>query len=47
MPYYVEDWIITILILTWAVIWGVATKTVNQNKGYEGGFWWGFFHSLE
>lgn len=22
--------------------WGFVTKTINKNKGYEGGFWWGF-----
>ena len=24
-------------------LWGFATKTINENKGYEGGFAWGFF----
>lgn len=32
-----------ILIVVWALVWGFATKTVNENKGYEGGFWWGFW----
>lgn len=32
-----------ILLLTWAVIWGVATKKVIENKGYtENWFIWGF-----
>ncbi len=29
--------------IVWGIIWGFATKTVNENKGYEGGFWLGFF----
>ena len=24
-------------------IFGAVTKTMNENKGYYGGFWWGFF----
>lgn len=26
-----------------ACIFGAITKAINENKGYEGGFWWGFF----
>ncbi len=28
------------------VIMGIVTKTINENKGYEGGFAWGFFLNL-
>ena len=24
-------------------IFGAVTKSINQNRGREGGFWWGFF----
>ena len=27
-------------------IWGFVTKAVNENKGYDGGFWLGFFLGL-
>ncbi len=26
-----------------AVIMGFVTKSINNNRGREGGFWWGFF----
>lgn len=29
-----------------AVVWGFVTKTINENKGYSGGFAWGFFLGL-
>lgn len=32
-------------LLGWAIvssIFGVITKNINENKGYYGGFWWGF-----
>lgn len=32
--------IIGILIL-WGIM-GFVTKTISNNKGYDGGFWWGF-----
>ncbi|MBR6385798.1 MAG: hypothetical protein IKS03_06750 [Ruminococcus sp.] len=34
-------WIIVSIVIT-ALICGFATKTINENKGYEGGFLWGF-----
>ncbi|MBR6385667.1 MAG: hypothetical protein IKS03_06085 [Ruminococcus sp.] len=34
-------WIIVSIVIM-AFICGFATKTINENKGYEGGFWWGF-----
>ena len=37
MWFYVLGYIIT------GVIWGYATKTINESKGYEGGFWLGFW----
>ncbi len=30
-------------VLIWAVIWGCITKKINENKGYVGGFAWGFW----
>lgn len=31
-------------IVIWGVVWGFATETVIENKGYtENWFWWGFF----
>ena len=35
-----------IAIIVWGLVWGYATKTVNENKGYEGGFWLGFIGFL-
>ncbi|MBQ5475307.1 MAG: SHOCT domain-containing protein [Lachnospiraceae bacterium] len=32
-----------IIYLIWGIIWGIVTLKVNENKGYQGGFWWGFF----
>ncbi len=33
-----------IVILILSCIWGLATYTINSNKGYyNNGFWWGFF----
>ncbi len=32
------------IIIFWACIWGFATQSVIQNRGYdENWFWWGFF----
>lgn len=31
------------LLLIWALGWGFITSIVSSNKGYDGGFWWGFF----
>lgn len=33
----------TLGYLVTAIIWGIITYSVNNNKGYYGGFWWGFF----
>ena len=30
-------------VALWCSIWGIATNIINENRGYEGGFWWGFF----
>ena len=35
-----------LVVLIWAVIWGCITKKINQDKGYEGGFAWGFWLGL-
>lgn len=32
-----------LFFLIGGLIWGVITKTINENKGYDGEFWWGFF----
>ena len=32
-----------IVYLVIACIFGLVTKRVNENRGREGGFWWGFF----
>ena len=32
-----------IAVLFWAIVWGFVVQKVNANKGYEGGFWLGFF----
>lgn len=32
-----------IIALIEACIFGAITKAINEKKGYEGGFWWGFF----
>ena len=29
-----------------AIICGFITKSMNENKGYDGGFAWGFFLSI-
>lgn len=28
------------------IVCGLITKSMNENKGYEGGFAWGFFLSI-
>ena len=38
--YYV---LYTIIGLVFGIIWGFATKSIYNNKGYDGGFWVGFF----
>ncbi len=32
-----------IAVIITGLIFGFVTKYMNENKGYEGGFWWGFF----
>lgn len=32
-----------IVVIIISVICGFITKSINQNKGYDGGFAWGFF----
>ena len=33
-----------VAVIIWGVVWGFATKTIINNKGYdENWFWWGFF----
>lgn len=27
----------------WAIAWGCIVREVNENRGYDGGFWLGFF----
>ena len=29
-----------------AVVCGFISLSINQSKGYEGGFWWGFLLSI-
>lgn len=36
MAYFVS-WLIV------SVIFGFVTKSINNSRGREGGFWWGFF----
>ena len=32
-----------VIYLIYAIICGFITKSMNQNKGYDGGFAWGLF----
>ena len=34
-------WFLIYIIL--GLICGFVTKSMNEEKGYTGGFWWGFF----
>ncbi len=34
-------WLIVVVI--WALFWGVVTAVVGESKGEKGPFWWGFF----
>lgn len=34
---------VLVLFLIPEIICGCITSSINQNKGYDGGFWWGFF----
>jgi len=35
-----------ILVIIQSVVCGFITKSINSSKGYDGGFWWGFFLSI-
>ncbi len=35
--------LVFILGLITRSVLGFISQTINENKGYEGGFWWGFF----
>lgn len=35
-----------VIYLIVAIICGFITKSMNENKGYDGGFAWGFFLSI-
>ena len=37
MGSYLIVWIIA------AVVFGLVSKKINEDRGREGGFWWGFF----
>ena len=37
----VTDFGIILIGCIWCTIWGLITKKINENKGYEGGFAWG------
>ena len=32
-----------VILLIVQVVFGIITKTINNNRGKEGGVWWGFF----
>lgn len=32
-----------VIFIVVCIVWGIVTKSINENKGYDGGFWWGFF----
>ena len=33
-----------VMAICWGLIWGVVTKKIIENKGYDDNwFWWGFF----
>ena len=38
---YSVIYLITILVVQ--IVFGLITKKINNNRGREGGFWWGFF----
>jgi uncharacterized membrane protein YeaQ/YmgE (transglycosylase-associated protein family) len=35
-----------IFVIILGIICGFITKSMNESKGYDGGFWWGFFLSI-
>ena len=43
MDYAVFSASYLIAFLVVAVIFGLVTKSINENRGRQGGFWWGFF----
>lgn len=38
---YSATYLIVSLIV--AIVFGLITKSINNSRGREGGFWWGFF----
>ena len=48
MGYVALYWFIIIVINTFlGIVWGYATKTIVNNKGYsDNWFWWGFFFGI-
>lgn len=32
-----------IIALIYGVVCGFVSKSINNNRGRDGGFWWGFF----
>ena len=44
MEYYTTPSVTYLVILLIVqVVFGIITKTINNNRGKEGGFLWGFF----
>lgn len=35
-----------IFVIIIGIICGCITKSMNEKKGYDGGFWWGFLLSI-
>jgi len=35
-----------IVAIIQGIICGLITSSMNKAKGYDGGFWWGFFLSI-
>ncbi len=34
------------VIIIVGIICGFISKSINESKGYDGGFWWGFLLSI-
>lgn len=34
------------LYIIFCLVCGLITYSMNKNKGYDGGFWWGFFLTI-
>ena len=32
-----------LILIAVCVFWGLVSRYINSNRGYKGGFWWGFF----